>query len=49
MEHMIYPAAVQLHLTKRVYLAEGHAYFDGKPLPPDGIDWAALPAQDAHL
>ena len=39
-EHRIYPVAASWHLSGRLKLDAGGAYFDGKLLPPTGADWS---------
>jgi len=45
LEHEIYPAAAKLVLSGSVTLGDDKAYFDGKPLPPEGVDWQQLQKQ----
>ena len=40
-EHKIYPAAVNWHVTGRLTFKEGILHKDGEPLPPSGHLWEA--------
>jgi len=45
LEHVIYPAAAKLVLSGSVTLGDDKAYFNDKPLPPEGVDWQLLQEQ----
>lgn len=39
LEHQLYPAAAKLHLSGKLTLADGRLEFDGKTMPPTGLEW----------
>lgn len=39
LEHQIYPAAAQLHLSGKLRLIDGRCVLEGKPLPTEGLRW----------
>ena len=38
-EHQIYPAAINWHLSGRLQFEQGRLQLDGKPVPPTGRQW----------
>lgn len=43
-EHLLYPRVARWFLNGRLQLADGQVMFDGKPLPPRGLDSEAYAA-----
>jgi phosphoribosylglycinamide formyltransferase-1 len=39
LEHQLYPAAAKLHLSGKLTLVDGRLEFDGKSMPPTGLEW----------